>query len=50
MESVKQTYFKNGYILTMDDVNQVYAGGELLVENDKILAVGKTVDPKKYLP
>ena len=46
MESVKQTYFKNGYILTMNDINQVYAGGELLVENDKIVAVGKTIDPQ----
>lgn len=41
MESVKQTYFKNGYILTMNDINQVYANGELLVQDDKIVAVGK---------
>ena len=50
MESVKQTYFKNGYILTMNDINQVYAGGELLVENDKIVAVGKTIDPQLVKP
>ena len=41
MESVKQTFFKNGYILTMNETNQVYASGELLVEGDKIVAVGK---------
>ena len=41
MESVKQTFFKNGYILTMNETNQVYASGELLVEGDKIIAVGK---------
>lgn len=50
MESVKQTYFKNGYILTMNDINQVYAGGELLVENDKIVAVGKTIDHQLVKP
>ncbi len=37
----KQVYFKNGYILTMNDENQVYAGGDLLVEDDKIVAVGQ---------
>jgi 5-methylthioadenosine/S-adenosylhomocysteine deaminase len=36
-----QIYFKNGYILTMNAVNQVYACGSLLVEGDKILAVGE---------
>ena len=49
MNAVKQTYFKNGYILTMNDINQVYACGELLVENDKIVAVGK-VDPALVKP
>lgn len=49
METVKQTYFKNGYILTMNDTNQVYANGELLVENDKIVAVGK-VAPELVKP
>ena len=49
MEAVKQTYFKNGYILTMNDINQVYACGELLVEGDKIVAVGK-VDPQLVKP
>lgn len=49
METLKQTYFKNGYILTMNDTNQVYANGELLVENDKIIAVGK-VDPALIKP
>ena len=49
MEAVKQTYFKNGYILTMNETNQVYANGELLVEGDKIVAVGK-VDPAVVKP
>ncbi len=49
METVKQTYFKNGYILTMNETNQVYASGELLVEGDKIVAVGK-VDPALIKP
>lgn len=43
MEKPKQIYFKNGYILTMNASNQVYAHGNLLVEGDRIQAVG-TVD------
>lgn len=43
MGSEKQIYFKNGYILTMDESNQVYDKGCLLVQDDKILAVGKEV-------
>ena len=50
MNSVKQTYFKNGYILTMNDTNQVYANGELLVSDDKIVAVGKSIDPALVHP
>ena len=41
MENSRQIYFKNGYILTMNASNQVYACGSLLVEGDKILAVGE---------
>lgn len=41
MESGKQIYFRNGYILTMNERNQVYENGDLLVQEDKILAVGK---------
>ena len=35
MENSRQIYFKNGYILTMNASNQVYACGSLLVEGDK---------------
>ncbi|PWJ48715.1 amidohydrolase [Faecalicatena contorta] len=41
MESGKQIYFRNGYILTMNERNQVYENGDLLVQEDKILAVGE---------
>lgn len=43
MESRKQIYFRNGYILTMNERNQVYENGDLLVQEDKILAVGEVV-------
>lgn len=46
MGNSRQIYFKNGYILTMNGSNQVYANGSLLVEGDKILAVG-TVDEQQ---
>jgi 5-methylthioadenosine/S-adenosylhomocysteine deaminase len=39
-----QILLKNGYILTMDANDQVYDGGSVLIENDRILAVGR-VDP-----
>ncbi len=40
MGKSRQIYFKNGYILTMNASNQVYAHGNLLVEDDKVKAVG----------
>lgn len=40
MENTTQIYLKNGYILTMNDKNEVYESGSLLVENDCIRAVG----------
>ncbi len=46
MEKTGQIYFKNGYILTMNASNQVYAHGNLLVEGDRIKAVG-TVDEQQ---
>ena len=46
MEDSRQIYFKNGYILTMNASNQVYAHGSLLVEGDQICAVG-TVDEQQ---
>ena len=44
-----QTLLKNGYIVTMNETEQVYDGGSVLVQDDKILAVGK-VDPKLVAP
>ena len=44
-----QIFFKNGYILTMDQQNRVYDGGGVLVGDDKIKAVGK-IDPKALEP
>lgn len=46
MGDSRQIYFKNGYILTMNASNQVYAHGSLLVEGDRICAVG-TVDEQQ---
>ena len=44
-----QTYLKNGYVLSMDANDTVYDGGGVLVEDDKIIAVGK-VDPALVKP
>ena len=38
---MSQILLKNGYILTMNGQNQVYDGGSVLVEDDKIKAVGR---------
>ena len=38
---MSQILLKNGYILSMDNQNQVYDGGSVLVEDDKIKAVGR---------
>ena len=35
-----QTLLKNGYIVTMGANETVYDGGSVLVEDDKIIAVG----------
>lgn len=40
----KQIYLKNATVLTMDSQDQVYAGGGVLIEGDRIKAVGK-IDP-----
>ena len=40
----KQIYLKNATVLTMDNRDQVYAGGGVLIEGDRIKAVGK-IDP-----
>lgn len=36
-----QTYLKNGYIVTMDANENVFDGGGVLVEDDRIVAVGR---------
>ncbi|MDR3254810.1 MAG: amidohydrolase [Synergistaceae bacterium] len=36
-----QTYIKNAYIATMNGTNQVFKNGGVLVEDDRILAVGR---------
>ena len=44
-----QTYLKNGYIVSMDQQDTVFGGGGVLVEDDRIAAVGK-VDPRLVKP
>lgn len=44
-----QILLKNGYVLTMNSQDLVYDGGSILVQDDKILAVGK-VDPSLVKP
>lgn len=47
---MKQIFLKNGYIVTMaEGTETVYDGGSILIEDDKIKAVGK-VDPRKVRP
>jgi len=38
---MKQVYIENAYIITMDNNRTVYDGGGILLENDRIKAVGK---------
>lgn len=44
-----QTYLKNGYIVTMGPEEYVYDGGGVLVQDDRIAAVG-IVDPALVAP
>lgn len=44
-----QTYLKNAHVLSMNAEDTVYDGGGVLVENDKIIAVGK-IDPEMVSP
>lgn len=44
-----QIFIENAYVITMDDARTVYDGGGVLVENDRIKAVGK-VDPALVAP
>lgn len=39
-----QTYLKNGYIVTMDAGENVFDGGGVLVEDDRIVAVGRVAE------
>lgn len=36
-----QIYIQNAYVVTMNEENQVFTNGNVLVENDRIIAVGK---------
>lgn len=45
----KQIYIKNAFILTMDKNSQVYQSGEVLIEDDQIVAVGH-IDPALVKP
>jgi 5-methylthioadenosine/S-adenosylhomocysteine deaminase len=38
---MKQIYIKNAFILTMDNDSKVFKSGDILVEDDRIKAVGK---------
>lgn len=46
---MRQIYIKNAFIVTMNKDSQVYSSGEILIENDRILGVGK-VDPSLVRP
>ena len=47
---MKQTLLKNGFIVTMAEGSEtVYDGGSVLVEGDRIAAVGK-IDPARVAP
>lgn len=38
---MSQIYLKNGYIVSMNKKEQVFDGGSVLIEDDKIIAIGK---------
>ena len=46
---MSQILLKNGYIVSMNGTGQVFDGGSVLVENDKIIAVG-IVDERLVKP
>lgn len=45
----KQIYLKNGFIITMNPSRDVFSKGDILIEDDKLLAVG-SIEPEKILP
>ncbi len=44
-----QTLLKNGYVLSMNAEDRVFDGGSVLIEDDRILAVGR-IDPQLVKP
>jgi len=46
---MSQIYIKNAYILTINEKKEVYSQGDILIEDDKLKAVGK-VNPEDVLP
>ena len=47
---MKQILLKNGFIVTMAEGSEtVYDGGSVLIEDDKIKAVGQ-IDPRMVAP
>ncbi len=46
---MKQIHIKNGYIVSMNAREEVYESADLLIENDRIIAVG-TIDPSRIAP
>ena len=44
-----EVYIKNAYIITMDSSRRVFDGGGILIEKDRIKAVGK-IDPELVSP
>ena len=41
---MSQILIKNGYIVSMNEKREVFNGGSILIEDDKIVAVGKVAD------
>ena len=46
---MKQIYIKNAYIITMNKDSQVYKSGGILMEDDRIIALGN-VNPGLIKP
>ena len=41
---MSQILIKNAYIVSMNEKREVFNGGSILIEDDKIVAVGKVAD------
>lgn len=46
---MKQIWIKNAYVVSMNEQHQVFQGGDVLIEGDKIVAVG-WVQPEQVQP